>query len=63
MLWGVGLGGGYLLGFNVLGLAPDVPAGAAGFWVGNTASVLLAAVFLLWYLRSVQNSMRYRETS
>jgi len=58
MLWGVGLGGGYLLGFNLLGLVPAVPAGAAGFWVGNAASVLLAAVFLLWYLRSVQNTMR-----
>jgi len=58
MLWGVGLGSGYLFGFDVTGLAPAIPAGAAGFWVGNTASVLLAAVFLLWYLRSVQNRMR-----
>lgn len=58
MLWGVGLGGGYLLGFDLLGLTPTLPAGAAGFWLGNTASVLLAAVFLLWYLRSVQKRMR-----
>lgn len=58
MLWGVGLGGGYLLGFDLLGLAPRLPAGAAGFWLGNTASVLLAAILLLWHLRSVQNRMR-----
>ncbi|RJG04061.1 MATE family efflux transporter [Noviherbaspirillum sedimenti] len=58
MLWGVGLGGGYLLGFDLLGLAPRLPTGAAGFWLGNTASVLLAAVFLLWHLRSVQHKMR-----
>ncbi len=58
MLWGVGLGGGYLLGFDLLGMAPGLPAGAAGFWLGNSASVLLAALFLLWYLRSVQHRMR-----
>lgn len=58
MLWGVGLGGGYLLGFDLLGLAPKLPAGAAGFWLGNAVSVLLAAVFLLWHLRSAQNRMR-----
>ena len=58
MLWGVGLGGGYLLGFDLFALAPRLPAGAAGFWLGNTASVLLAAVLLLWHLRSAQNRMR-----
>ncbi|TCS36570.1 MATE family multidrug resistance protein [Paucimonas lemoignei] len=63
MLWGVGLGGGYLLGFDMLGLAPRVPDGAAGFWIGNSASVLLAAVFLLWYLRSVQKTVRKRHAA
>lgn len=54
MLWGVGLGGGYMLGFNLLGMLPPSLAGATGFWIGNTASVALAAAGLLWYLWRVQ---------
>lgn len=53
-LWGVGLGGGYLLGFNTLGITPAVLQGAAGFWAGNSASLVLVAAGLLWYLRVVQ---------
>jgi MATE family multidrug resistance protein len=53
-LWGVGLGGGYLLGLDPLGIAPDAVRGAAGFWLGNSASLGLVAVGLLWYLRVVQ---------
>ena len=55
MLWGIGLGGGYALGFDLPGNLPHFMTGAAGFWIGNTASVALAAVGLLWYLRKVQN--------
>lgn len=50
-LWGVGLGGGYLLGFDVLGISPASLRGAAGFWMGNTAGLALAAsafALLLW---------------
>lgn len=54
MLWGVGLGGGYVLGFDLFGALPPALTGAAGFWLGNTASVALAAAGLLWYLRRVQ---------
>ncbi|CAN5166248.1 MATE family efflux transporter [soil metagenome] len=53
-LWGIGLAGGYLLGFNKLGSTPDALRGAAGFWFGNSASIALVAVGLLWYLRVVQ---------
>lgn len=53
-LWGVGLGGGYLLGLDPFGVAPSVLHGAAGFWLGNAASLGLVAVCLLWYLRMVQ---------
>lgn len=55
MLWGVGLGGGYMLGFDLPGNLPHAMTGAAGFWIGNTASVALAAAGLLWYLRRIQN--------
>ncbi len=53
-LWGVGLGGGYLLGFDVLGGTPDMLRGAAGFWLGNSASLGLVGVALVWYMRRVQ---------
>lgn len=53
-LWGIGLGGGYLFGLNVLGISPPWLLGAAGFWMGNSAALGLVAVGLLWYLRRVQ---------
>lgn len=59
-LWGFGLGGGYLLGFDVLGGTPAMLRGAAGFWLGNSVSLALVAVALGWYLRRIQR-LRERE--
>lgn len=53
-LWGVGLGGGYLLGFDVMTGTPIFLQGAAGFWLGNSISLALVAAALAWYLRRVQ---------
>jgi MATE family multidrug resistance protein len=53
-LWGIGLGGGYLLGFDPLGMAPPALRGAAGFWMGNSFSLALVGAGLFWYLRVVQ---------
>ncbi|MFZ1180769.1 MAG: MATE family efflux transporter [Herbaspirillum sp.] len=53
-LWGVGLGGGYLLGLNPFGFSPPWLHGATGFWFSNSVSLCVVAVFLLWYLRVVQ---------
>lgn len=53
-LWGVGLGGGYALGFNLSGMTPMALRGAAGFWFGNSLSIALVAAGLLWYLRHIQ---------
>jgi len=53
-LWGIGLGGGYVLGLNPFGISPHALQGAAGFWMGNSASLALVAGGLLWYLRVVQ---------
>jgi MATE family multidrug resistance protein len=53
-LWGIGLGGGYLLGLNPYGFSPHVLQGAAGFWFGNSISLGLAGAALLWYLHVVQ---------
>lgn len=53
-LWGVGLGGGYLIGFDVFGIMPERVHGAAGFWLANSISLAIVAVLLIWYLRIIQ---------
>jgi MATE family multidrug resistance protein len=61
-LWGLGLGGGYVLGFDVGGLAPAWLTGARGFWAANAFSLATAGCGLFLYWRSV--SARYaREAS
>lgn len=57
VLWGVGLCGGYALGFNVGGVAPAWLTGARGFWFANMAGLMVAGAGLLVYLRGV--STRY----
>ena len=59
-LWGVGLGGGYLMGFNVLGNTPLFLQGANGFWAGNSLSLGLAACLLLYLFR--RTAERYEKT-
>ena len=59
-LWGVGLGGGYLMGFNVLGNTPAFLQGANGFWAGNSLSLGLAACLLLYLFR--RTAERYEKT-
>ena len=50
-LWGVGLGGGYILGFNLTGSIPLPMQGASGFWLANSISLGLAAILLLYLFR------------
>jgi multidrug resistance protein, MATE family len=52
-LWGVGLGGGYALGFDVTGTVPAWATGARGFWLANMASLLIAGAGLVVYLARV----------
>ena len=59
-LWGVGLGGGYLMGFNVFGNTPEFLQGANGFWAGNSISLGLAACFLLYLFR--KTAARFEKT-
>ena len=59
-LWGVGLGGGYLMGFNVFGNVPAFLQGANGFWAGNSISLGLAACLLLYLFR--KTAERYERT-
>jgi len=57
-LWGVGIGGGYMLGLNPFGWSPVWLHGAAGFWLGNSLSLGLVAASLLWYLRVIQQRLQ-----
>lgn len=43
---GVGLGGGYVLAFDLTGLTPPALRGARGFWAASTAGLVLAALAL-----------------
>ncbi len=58
-LWGLGLGGGYALAFNVGGNVPPALHGARGFWIASTAGLSVAAIglvlFLAWVLRQQQS--------
>lgn len=57
-IWGVGLGGGFVLGFDTLGLTPPALRGASGFWAASTMGLVIAALglggFLQWVLRQRQ---------
>ncbi len=54
-IWGLGVGGGYALAFNVGGDVPVALHGARGFWIASTAGLATAAIglvlFLAWVLR------------
>jgi MATE family multidrug resistance protein len=51
-VWGLGLGGGYALAFDVGGHIPPALHGARGFWIATTAGLIAAAlamaVLLAW---------------
>lgn len=57
-MWGVGLAGGYLLAFDVGGVAPRSLVGAAGFWSAATAGLAIAATGLTGLLAYVQRPQR-----
>lgn len=53
-LWGVGLGGGFVLGFDMLGVTPRFLLGASGFWMANSVSLGLVGLGLIAYLKRIQ---------
>ncbi|MBL8301425.1 MAG: MATE family efflux transporter, partial [Ideonella sp.] len=59
-LWGVGLGGGYLLAFDPLGAVPAALQGARGFWIASTAGLLVAGVALNALLAHVHGALGTR---
>ncbi|MGV3743216.1 MAG: MATE family efflux transporter [Burkholderiaceae bacterium] len=55
-LWGIGLGGGYMLGLDPFQLSvAQSLRGPAGFWMANSASLALVGLALVFYLRRVQH--------
>lgn len=54
-IWGVGLGGGYMVAFDVAGVTPPSLLGAQGFWAASTAGLTIAGLalssFLIWILK------------
>lgn len=57
-LWGVGLGGGYLLGFGLIPGAPTFTHGAGGFWLANSVSLGIAGALLVQYFMRVSRDDR-----
>jgi len=55
-LWGVGLGGGYVLGFGLLGDIAAALRGAAGFWAANGMSLMVAGALLVSYFNRVSRA-------
>ncbi|CAN5751214.1 MATE family efflux transporter [soil metagenome] len=49
-LWGVGLGGGYLIAFDTTGRSPASLLGAQGFWSSATAGLVVSALAMTAYL-------------
>jgi len=60
-IWGVGLGGGYLLAFSGGAWSPEALRGALGFWSAATVGLTFAgtgmSLFLLWMLRQQGRSI------
>ncbi|WP_373378009.1 MATE family efflux transporter [Cupriavidus nantongensis] len=52
-LWGIGLGGGYVLGFGLIDGMPAFTRGASGFWLANSISLAIAGVLLVRYFSRV----------
>lgn len=54
-LWGVGLGGGYVIAFDVTGLTPPSLLGAQGFWSASVTGLVLSGIglcaLMAWVLR------------
>jgi MATE family multidrug resistance protein len=59
-LWGVGLGGGYVIGLTSVDLVwidLHPPLGAAGFWLAAIASLVLASSLVTAYFLRVSRAV------
>ena len=60
-LWGVGMGGGYLLAFDGSGRVPPALQGAPGYWAAFTLGIAIAALSLCALLAWVFRARRREE--
>lgn len=56
-LWGVGLGGGYTIAFNLTGHSPEFLQGPAGFWFGNAVSLAAIAIALVMLFNHISKKL------
>jgi MATE family multidrug resistance protein len=59
----VGLGGGYVLAFDLSGHTPRALLGARGFWTASTAGLVLAALALSGLLALVLRRQMRRDAT
>lgn len=59
-LWGVGLGGGYVVAFNLTGLTPEPLLGARGFWAASVTGLVLSGIGLCTLMAWVLHHKRGR---
>ncbi|MFN3295349.1 MATE family efflux transporter [Caldimonas sp.] len=57
-LWGLGLGGGWVLGFNVTGHIPESLQGAQGFWAANFVALGTVTTVLALMYRHLRDQQR-----
>ncbi len=60
-VWGLGLGGGYVMAFDLLGLSPSWMLGARGFWSMATLGLAAAALGMAGFLALRLRRDRRRE--
>ncbi len=60
-VWGLGLGGGYVMAFDLLGLTPSWMLGARGFWSMATLGLAAAALGMAGFLAFKLHRDRRRE--
>lgn len=62
-MWGVGLGGGFVLAFDVLGSTPAALRGAPGYWAASTAGLTLAFLGMTMLLLQVHRRQRRAQSN
>jgi multidrug resistance protein, MATE family len=60
-IWGLGVGGGYAVAFNLPGWVPPGLHGARGFWIASTVGLAAAALGLVLLLAWVLRRQRAQE--
>jgi MATE family multidrug resistance protein len=62
-MWGVGLGGGYVVAFDLTGWTPAALRGAPGYWAASSAGLALAAVLLMLLVWRVMRAQKAAATA